>query len=312
MKKLISIMVAIAILFTLSACGNKTVVSYSAAWGRTNVNETSKYDVYVLKSEKESGNAPKLSGEGTYVTNISGDNDNGYTVTTSFEFKGYYTFADGSTKNVNDTIKTTVKFKNAGNAFRPVSSERIYNGTTIEYDQESDSYSVVPLSFTSNVTYGEKTITATNTGSANISSNVTYKVPKTVYFDNEELCYALRGMINDTVYDNGYSTTVSVISGLSDKVMSFGIQAQKNTTEEIPTEIDGVQKVYDCYHFYLYKTSGDTGAALNYYFIKDDIGQVNVGDGKRDVNRSRLVKMTQNIAYSQDTLVYDLVSYDYK
>lgn len=314
MKKYISIIVAIVLLFTLSACSSKTVVSYSAAWGRTNVNETSTYKVTVQKAESSSDSAaPRLNGEGTYVSTITGDNDEGYTVTTSFVFEGYYEFADGTKKDVNDTVETTVRFKNAGYSFAPISSERKYNGSTIEYDQKTDSYAISPLSFTSTVEYGEKNIAIKNVGSDLLTSDLTLKTPtKSVYFDNEEIIYVIRGMINDTVYDSGFSTSVSVISGLSTEVMSFGIQAQKNTTEDVVATIDGVSKVFECYRFYLYKTSGNTGAALNYYFAKGDTGEVNVGEGKREVDRSRLIKMTQNIAYSEDLLVFELISYDYK
>lgn len=310
MKKLLSIIVAIVLLLSLTACSNQTVVTYSAAWGRTNVNETSVYKVSVLKGENDV-TAPRLNGEGTYTTNISGDNDSGYTVTTEFRFEGYYEMPDGAKKDVDDTITTKVVFKNAGNSFAPVSSERIYNGTTIEYDSNTDSYSVIPLSFTSTVNYSEKRAESVNTGSDLVLASTSVKLPKTVYFDNEQLQYALRGMVNDTVYDNGYSTTVTVISGLSSEAMTFGIQAQKGTSVEVETIVDGVKTEFDCYHFYLYKTGGDTGATLNYYFARADVGEVNVGEGKRDVNRSRLIRMTQNIAYTEDSLVYDLVSYDY-
>ncbi len=311
MKKVLSIIVAIVLLLSLSACSNKTVVTYSEIWGMTNVNETSTYSVKVSKGEDEDVTAPRLNGEGAYITNISGDNDSGYTVTTDFSFVGYYEFSDGTKKDVNDKITTKVLFKNAGNSFAPISSERVYNGTTIEYDSETDSYSVMPLNFTSTVTYGEKKIEAVNTGSELIASNVTFKTPKGVYFDNEELIYALRGMVNDTVYDNGYSTSVSVVSALSSEVMTFSVQSQKGSSEEIKVNLDGEEKTFDCSRFYLYKTSGETGATINYYFAREDIGEVNVGEGKRDVNRSRLIRMVQNIAYSQDSLVYDLVSYDY-
>lgn len=310
MKKVLSIIVAIVLLLSLSACSTQTVVTYSEIWGLTNVNETSVYSVKISKGDDDV-TAPRLNGEGTYKTNISGDNDSGYTVTSDFSFVGYYEFSDGTKKDVNDKITTKVVFKNAGNSFAPISSERVYNGTTIEYDSETDSYAVVPLSFTSTVTYGEKKIEVVNTGSDAIVPSVSLKTPKNVYFDNEQLSYALRGMVNDTVYDNGYSTSINVISGLSSEVLEFSVQAQKGKSEEIILDLNGEDVSFDCYHFYLYKKSGDTGATLNYYFARNDLGEINVGDGKREVNRSRLIRMTQNIAYSEDYLVYDLVSYDY-
>lgn len=314
MKKVIAIVLALILLIAFSGCNNQSVVTYSARWGRNNVYEKSTYKVSVAQSDEMYINSPRLFGEGEYVSIISGSNDNGYTVESSLNFVGYYEMPDGSKKDINDVVKTIVKFSNAGNSFKPIESKREYNGTTISY--ENGGYVVSPLNFESKVTYGEKkinlsTISKDGKEIPGIKGNIEIKKPKGVYFDNEQVIYGLRSMISEDVSKNGLYTSFSLISGASDEALPISAQILKGQVVTVSTNINGEKKDVDAYNLSLIKTGKKSGATLVYTFIKDDLGEVNSAENKITVDRARCVRFTQNVPYTNDYLVYELVSYNY-
>lgn len=313
MKKIIAILIAVTILLSFAGCSNQTTISYSASWGRTNVLEKSSYSVTVLKSDDET-DAPSLVGKGVYVSTISGGNDEGYTVTTKFNFVGYYEMLDGTKEEVKDNIETKVVFSNAGNTFKPKSSSRKYDGSTIVY--ENGKYSIAPLSYSSLITYGEKrisvsTISENGQGVNNLPTSFEIKNPKTTYFDNEEMVYALRGMINDTTISSGLYTSFSLISGMSQSAIPMSAQITKAQYTELDTTINGEAKKLEAYALFMSKTGNDVGASTTYFFAKGDLGEVNSATNTITVDRARCLRIMQNIAYSKDYLVYDLIEYSY-
>ena len=303
MKKFLSIVLILALMLTFTACSSATVITYSTYWGRENVNEVCVYDVSVKYGEANSS-VPKLSGNGTYTTTITGGNEEGFTATTLFEFVGEYTLPGGEVKAVEEKIETKTVFANAVNSFKPVSSERKYNGSTLAY--KNGKFTLEPLNYSSSVNYSDNKAKASlnvEGGSASFGLPASFEinVGKTAFFDNEQMPYLLRAMLNDTVYDKGLNSTITLISPLSKDAINLTVVAPAKTTEKIDLKLNGADAKFDAYKVGIQKSGKNAGSPLYYYFAKGDSV-----DGK---NAMRLLKIEQTVAYTKDTLVFTLSNY---
>lgn len=322
MKKIIALIIVVVLLLAFTGCGG-TIPSYTENWGKLNVDELSKYKITLDKSlSEENGVAdervPELFGEGTYETHLTSTDGKVFTLETKLNFVGYYVLQDGEKIDVNDTITSKCSFENIELTFAPIKSEKTYNGKTINFIDEK--FEVNPLVHTEVIDYSGSKIqfeSTINYGDLNKDGmqviKKTLNKPGGTLYDNSELFYVFRGYqktLNDSINFN-------LIEGVNGKTKPMVMKVGSSIVS-LDTNINGTNAKMDTYPVAVDGQSiTDGGAAIKLYYAKDDNGAVNRGtikDGKVatiNIDRSRLVRILQNVPYSSNVFVYDLIEYSY-
>lgn len=309
MKKIIAIITVLVLLFSMTSCATSEIPVHTENWGKSNVLETSEYAVKVSLGENVlDKDAPRLHGEGTYVTSISGGAATSYTVTTKLTFEGYYLLTDGSKVPVNDVVTSSVTFKDLSHDFRPLKSEKSYDGKTVKY--KDNAYSVEDLKYSSSIEYGEKKATVKNViDGESTSFETSTPGAGALFIDNEQLYYLVRSFVKT----EGASISFSLMNGLSDATLPMVAGVNANSIVEVDTNINGVAQKINTYPVAVRKSSNtETGSTQHVFCAMNDKGTVNnQTGGKFEVDRSRVVKILQQVPYTLDFLEFNLVKYTY-
>ena len=319
MKKIIAIILTVVLLFSLTACGAPALPTFTANWGMEDVYEKSTYKITIDGSEQVlDPKAPRLSGEGTYTTLITGGTTDGYKIETTMNFVGKYTLEDKSTVEVNDTVTSYVNFNNLIHKFKPTSSYKKYEGKTVVFEQGN--YSIDDLNYESTITYGEDdaivktaqkgTSGAYDTQLSNLPLEFEVSVPKGDYvYDNDQLFYMLRSFVKS----EGATLSCSIFSGTSASTIAMGASIQAGGITELDTTINDVTAKTKAYVVSLRKSSSsNAGSPQNLFYAIGDTGEVNnATNGTKAIDRSRLIRITQLVPYSYDIMNFDLIGYQY-
>ncbi|MEG2001658.1 MAG: hypothetical protein RR107_01025 [Clostridia bacterium] len=307
MKKIIAIAIVIALLFSMTACGGGELPVYATNWGKNDVSETSEYTIKVTLNDKVlDENAPRLFGEGKYVTSIKGGSGSGYEITTKLTFKGDYELSDGTKVPVDDVVTSSVTFKDLMFDFKPIKSEKNYKGKTIKF--LDGKYSIEDLTYTSSIEYGEKKSAVKNNVNGE-SSTFELSNPSGMFIDNEQLFYLVRSFVKK----DGAGISFNLTSGMSSAAVPMAATVTANGVAELSTNINGHAQTLKAFPVTVRKNANsETGTTQLLYCIKDDKGDVNnETGGKISVDRSRVVKIIQSVPYTMDVFEYDLVKYTY-
>ena len=327
MKKIIAILLSVVLLLSLTACSAPELPSFTTNWGKEDVFEKSTYKITIQEakpvdpedsSADKAVKAPRLSGEGTYTSTISGGGSVGYKIETTMNFVGKYTMADGSTVPVDDTVSSYVNFSDLMQDFRPTSSYKNYQGKTVVYANKA--YTVEDLNYESTITYGEDDATvktaqlgatgAYDTQVSTIPLMFNVKLPSGNLYDNEQIFYMLRsfGKVEGT------SLPFSVVTGTAQEAIPMSGSINVGSTFEIATDIDGVKNDKTKVKAVLVqKTSGENnGSPIKLFYAINDQGAINNASGStKNDDRSRLVRIEQLVPYTADRMIFDLVEYQY-
>ncbi len=312
MKKIIAIILILALVLSLSACSQSAAPEYTAVWGKSSALETSTYKITVEQSEDEFfAGAPTVGGEGTYVSSISGSDD-GYTLETTLDFAGTIAI-DGKTENFTQKITSVVKFGGVVSKFAPTYSEKNYEGTTISYDSESDAFSTAPLAYTSKVTYeyGKANVSiakADGTAVADgIATSSEIDLNKIAYYDNEQLYMIIRALDKAKATQLSYSV-VNPITGLTPIAVQVSQDQEEEQAKTVTMQINGKSETFEVQTVSAQiNSSFESGSPTYLMYAKGDMGNASTSAGNViSVDRSRLIQIMQQVPYSASAFLFEL------
>ncbi len=315
MKKIIAILLTICSVLSLSACTTSETALYTTVWGKTDVLETSTYKISVIEGEEVFfEGAPQITGEGTYETTISGNATTGFTLVSNLEFEGTMNF-DGKTEDFTQTITSKVTFADVTDALAPTYSEKSYDGTTIVYDAETNSFSSADLSYTSTVKYedGDAIVTikdaSGNEVAPGVATSSTYSLGSATAYDNEQLYLVARALVKDSVSSLSFNI-VNPVTGLTPMALSVST-FDEDTDTTVTMAINGVSQTFDTYTVSSQINSTfESGTTTLLLFAKDDNGMVTTSAGNViEVDRSRLLSFMHQVPYTSSVFSYELTEF---
>ena len=249
--------------------------------------------------------------KGSYVTTLEGKDD-GYVYTTSLSIPVSYTL-NGETIVFEDTVITSVEFKNAKYGLAPISSTKnivCHSPKNTQPMSLSDCYIdyhySITTTYNSDCTAGEVlTIDLSEKGTLynkeyypnGQTSSFDIDVTKYTYLDNEQLLFALRGLSNTAI-----STTksVNVYNASLDAVQLVSISPSSTDSEKYDFTINGAAlPANTAIEYTPVSVSLPKGASqtLHYAVTTDDAN---------NVYRNVLLYMRTSVAYNIGTLEYTL------
>ncbi|MFI3128750.1 MAG: hypothetical protein R3Y18_01670 [Bacillota bacterium] len=314
MKKVIAILLVLASVLSLAGCTTSTSTSYTSVWGKSNVLETSVYEITVIEGTDEYfEGAPSVTGTGTYTSTISGGDSEGYTLETVLEFDGTMDF-DGKTEDFTQYITSKVTFSDVTTGFAPTYSEKSYNGTTIVYDYDTNSFSSADLEYTSTVVYdgSDAVVTIKNADGSAVANGVATETEYSLSsgtFDNEQIFLVGRSLVKADVESIAFNV-LSPITGETSIALYVATADEDSDTTAVVT-INGVAETFDTYTVSTQLNSSFTsGASTLYLYAKDDMGMVTTSAGNlMEVDRSRLISFMQQVPYTSSVFSYTMVEY---
>ena len=310
MKKIITIVLILILTLSASACSPAALPDYTANWGKSDVEEISKYNITVKDGESIFTGAPEVTGEGTFLVTITGDYKKGYTMETSLDFEGEFVL-EGGNKPFVQKITSSVTFTDVTGNLAPSSSEKSYVGSTIAYKGTTGEFSIEPLEYTSTVDYvDEKAIVKIDSKyplPANIKAENTISLP-TTYYDNEQILLFGRSFLKSL----NSQVAFSVVSPFSNDIVQMALNVSGEATLDMT--INEEKESLKAHVVAMGKSgSSETGSAFALYYGKDDKGMVNGSSGNPiETDRSRLLKMEQLIPYTSSSFVFELVEFQSK
>ncbi len=314
MKKIIAILLVLVSIFSLAGCATSSSTSYTTVWGKSDVLETSVYEITVVQGTDEYfEGAPSLTGTGTYTSTISGGDSEGYTLETVLEFSGTMDF-DGKSEDFTQYITSKVTFGDVTTSFAPTYSEKVYDGTTIVYDAESSTFSSSDLSYTSTVAYDgtDAVVTIKNADGSAVADGIATQSEYSLSsgtFDNEQLFLAARSLEKEGVESLAINV-LSPITGVNSIALYVATTDEDSDTTAVMT-INGVSETFETYTVSTQLNSTFTsGASTLYLFAKDDMGDVTTSAGNMmTIDRSRLLSFMHQVPYTSSVFSYTMVEY---
>ncbi len=314
MKKVIAILLVLVSVLSLAGCSTSSSTSYTTVWGKSNVLETSVYEITVVQGEDEYfDGAPTLTGTGTYTSTISGGDSEGYTLETVLEFDGTMNF-DGKTESFTQYITSKVTFGDVTTSFAPTYSEKSYDGTTIVYDYDTNSFSSADLSYTSTVVYdgSDAVVTIKNADGTAVADGIAVETAYSLSsgtFDNEQIFLVSRALVKDGV-DSLAFNVLSPITGETSIALYVASEDEDSDSTAVMT-INGVTETFETYTVSTQLNSTFTsGASTLYLYAKNDTGNVTTSAGNlMEVDRSRLLSFMHQVPYTSSVFSYSMVEY---
>lgn len=314
MKKVIAILLVLVSVLSLAGCTTSTSSSYTSVWGKSNVLETSVYEITVIAGEDEYfEGAPSLEGTGTYTSTISGGDSEGYKLETVLEFSGTMNF-DGKTEDFTQYITSEVTFSDVTTGFAPTYSEKSYDGTTIVYDYDTNSFSSADLSYTSTIAYdgSDAVVTIKNADGTAVASGIAIETEYALSsgtFDNEQIFLVARALVKEDV-DSLAFNVLSPITGETSIALYVAATDEDSDTTAVMT-INGESETFETYTVSTQLNSSFTsGASTLYLYAKDDMGSVTTSAGNlMEVDRSRLLSFMHQVPYTSSVFSYTMVEY---
>ena len=213
-KKLIPTFALLLSLTALTACAGDKTVEFGNYWtgdaliSGTEIHETLKYDASFAPTEvTETLDYTFAYTNGSLVTTLDSTTENGkvvYVFKTEMNIDVTYTFKGESSEPFKDSIVSEVRFYEAANNLKPISSNKtivIHNPTNgNKHTKLSKCYRI--SNYTIQTTYDEKgkgNCVVTSTDNADFSFKDKFSPDKDYNFiDNEQLLVALRAISKDT------------------------------------------------------------------------------------------------------------------
>ena len=246
MKKLLIIVLTLALLLSAAACSAQTqtsIFSGSNFLKDANVLSVSEVDEtteYAISYEAKEGTEISFSlSSGKYVTHLYNETVGGetfYRLDTTLTINGVYTIGGVETP-IEDEVATTARFLGVDENLKPVYSKRDVKAHTLISD---NGYKVEYLEYTLTTEYADSSATATfykgeaSTGAFTLEDGAkTYnKIFDKPYIDNEVMLFALRNI----ELSSSTSCTFKSLDGLSQSVRT--LVAAADSSEPTAT-IDG-------------------------------------------------------------------------
>ncbi len=266
---------------------------------------------YAVAFEKGAGLNMPYSLEytnGTYITRLKTEQSDGKTVyvyETDFSITVHYQYK-GETVDLQDSVKTTVKFEKASSALYPLSSHKEIvshspnNGAAEKVADCYEEYKYNIDTTYDNAGKGVCVITKPDEEENNsISSEFSIDTKKYNYLDNEQLLFALRGLSPASIS----SSTFSVYNAFTDSVQKIKVAFSSETGADFEFLKDGVS-VKDTISYYSADISIDSqnpGATQTAWVAK-------TVDPSKNTYRNVVLKLKTPISYNLGTLVYTLKS----
>ncbi len=313
MKKIIAIILTLACVLSLSACTSTSTETYTSVWGKSDVLETSTYKISIVESEETFfEGAPSVTGEGTYISTISGGDSEGYVLETSLEFVGTMNF-DGKAENFTQTITSKVLFGGITSNLAPTYSEKSYSGTTIVYDAETNSFSSADLDYVSKITYqdGEAIVSIKKADGSAVSDSIATDsiVSYSSAYDNEQLFIVARALDKASATSSSF-TMMNAVTGLTPMALSVSAVDEDTDTSYTAT-INGVSQTFETYTVSTQiNSSFESGTTTLMLFANGDNGNVTTAAGNAiEVDRSRLLTFMHQVPYTSSVFYYELTDY---
>ena len=244
---------------------------------------------------------------GAYTTRLKTEQSNGKTVyvyETDFSITVTYLYK-GESVELQDSVKTSVKFEKASNALYPISSHKEIvshspqNGTTTQLNDCFSEYKY-DVDTTYEADKGVCVISKPDDEESQpITSNFSIDTKKYNYLDNEQLLFALRGLSPTTAS----SSSFSVYNAFADSVQKIKVAFSAETGADFEFLKNGVT-VKDTISYYstsISINSQNPGATQTAWIAK-------TVDSSKNTYRNVVLKLETPISYNLGTLVYTLTS----
>ena len=313
-RKLIPAFALLLSLTALTACTGDKTVEFGNYWtgdaliSSTDIHEILEYDVTFQPTKiTDSLDYQPAYSNGSLVTTLNSTTENGqvvYIFTTEMHVDVTYTFNGVSTDPLKDSVVSEVRFYEAANNLKPISSSKTIvahnplNGNN--HSKLSECY--LPVNYTINTTYNENgkgKCVVTSESNAGFNFTDTFSPDKDYTFiDNEQLLVALRAFDEDTT--SATLESYSPFAGNTQKIKYTFAEGKSGQKFDL---VENGQNY-----------TGDNARAINYREVTMSIDASNSGPaqtalvatGNTSTFRNVVLQLETQHAYGLGSLVFKL------
>lgn len=313
-KKLATLLCALSLGATLTACSVDTSTSFTFRWNESSTNQVrplqpgkdfyESYE-YGVRLKHESGSNDDYSvnyQNGKYIVTLKQDPDDSqsYLLESTLTINVSYTFNGKTSETFNDSVHSIVKFK-GNTTLRPTYSEKTVQCTSpvaLSANSLEDCYR--SFHYKTTTTYNEKcssgVYTQEDLGAGTVKNEKkTFSISsKRSYLDNEQLIFALRGITSSNdesifIFDAGskQTRTVNITQGKTASD-TFKIYFNENDLQDY---------TIDYIPFSISFSGNNPGATQNFFVAKYKEG---------NKYRNMILKMESPLSFNLGTLEYNL------